>query len=137
MPSVVPPVCLWGLHRKRHHNGLLVNHPLRMLHFLFVGAGPAMTCGMTMTLTAHTRMYNRGTCQLTELSELRRHKPPQNDEQRGPELRSGLHGIGDGRQRGKGPRIGISKVRTVSDDPYPRAQEGLDSSMDRRCRHNT
>ena len=33
---------------------------------------------------------------------------PQINEQLEPELRSGLYGIGDGRERGKRPRIGIS-----------------------------
>ena len=40
--------------------------------------------------------------------ELKRRKPPQNDEQREPELGLGLYGIADGMERGKRPRIGIS-----------------------------
>ena len=39
---------------------------------------------------------------------LKRRRSPQNNEQLEPELRSGLYGIGDGRERGKRPRIGIS-----------------------------
>ena len=39
---------------------------------------------------------------------LKQRRSPQNNEQREPELRSGLYGIGDGRERGKRPRIGIS-----------------------------
>ena len=61
--------------------------------------------------------------------ELEQRRPPQNDEQRKPDLRSAVYGIGDGRERGKKPRIRISQVRTVSDLPCTRAQEGLDSSI--------
>ena len=51
---------------------------------------------------------------------LKGHRSPENDEQIEPELRSGfgLYGIGDGRERGKRPRIGISQVQTVSDHTH-------------------
>ena len=42
--------------------------------------------------------------------ELKRHTPPQNEEQTDPELRLRLYGVGDGRARGKRPRIEISYV---------------------------
>ena len=40
----------------------------------------------------------------------RRPSPPHSEEQGAPETRPGLYGIGDGRKRGKGPRIGLHQV---------------------------
>ena len=56
--------------------------------------------------------------------ELKQRRPPQNNEQGVPELRPGLDGIGDGRERGKRPRIGISHVRTVSDHTHKQGPKG-------------
>ena len=39
---------------------------------------------------------------------LKRHRSPQVEEQQEPELRLGFYGAGDGRERGKRPRIGFS-----------------------------
>ena len=39
---------------------------------------------------------------------LKRRRSPQTNEQLESEPRSGLYGIGDGRERGKGPRVGLS-----------------------------
>ena len=55
-------------------------------------------------------------------------------EQLEPELRTGF---GDGRERGKRPRIRIYQVHTVSTHPDKRAHAGQNSRKDRRCQHKT
>ena len=55
------------------------------------------------------------------LNDEGRHKTTNKGE---PELRPGLYGIGDDRERGKRPRIGISYVRTVSDQHEKELERG-------------